>query len=624
MRVLVTGATGFIGRALCRSLGERGHSVFAAVRLTAVPPPGTIPRWVGDLRGPVDWSAALQGIDAVVHLSGYVHIEEADADLLAARRVNVEATASLARQALAAGVRSFVFASSIKVYGDYERGHPFDESDAPAPDDAYGQSKWEAEQTLAEVVRGSAMAVCILRLPLVHGPGVKANLRRFMRLVDGPWPLPLGSATNERSMLGTGNLADAVDRWLQVGRPGVACYVMRDRDDLSISDFSRLVRRELDRPERLLSVPRQILKAAFAAIGRHDIGNRLFDSLRVDDAAIRRELEWAPAISSETGIAAMVGAYRRTDGREDRPRSPANPASAERETKPGVSVVTVSYRTGPSLELSIERALAEAEVIQVIVTDNGNPPATVERLRAWSARDPRLVLITGHGNVGFAAGCNLGASYATGSHILLLNPDCLLEPGAVRELLDQMARRYEPWVATVRLVGADGREQRGSRRNLATPLTCLIEGLGLYCLSRPLRRWRLNLTDCPLPKQIAPVPAISGAFMLMPESTFRLLRGMDERYFLHVEDLDFCYRLAEAGGTAWFEPRRSCVHLKGTSDMPKLFVEFHKARGLQRYFTTHFVRRQSALLIHGTWMLLGAGLLAKAVLMKLLPRFRNA
>ena len=247
-----------------------------------------------------------------------------------------------------------------------------------------------------------------------------------------------------------------------------------------------------------------------------------------------------------------------------------------------ISVVMVSYFTGPALDRAIAAVLAEPEADALILVDNGNPPAVTAALAERAAAEPRLRLITGHGNVGFAAGCNLGAAAAEGDILLLLNPDSRPAPGALARLLDEAESMARPWLIGCRIADTEGREQRGGRRHALTPLRALVEGLGLARLG--LGRWRFNRHTEPVPAATGPMGAVSGAAMALPLADYRALGGLDEGYFLHVEDLDLCRRVAEAGGAVVYAPSVLVVHEGGTSDAPTAFVERHKARGLRRYF----------------------------------------
>lgn len=278
-----------------------------------------------------------------------------------------------------------------------------------------------------------------------------------------------------------------------------------------------------------------------------------------------------------------------------------------------VGVVVVSYRTGPTLWACLDRLLDDPTVGEVVLVDNGNDADTLTGLRERATRTGKLRMLSGHGNVGFAAGCNLGARATALPFLLLLNPDCLIEPESIGTLLAAVGSRPEPWAATVRLLEPDGREQRGARRNSGTPGQCVAEALQLHRLLPA--RWapaRLNLNDQPLPDGLTPVPAISGAFMLMPRTTFEALGGMDDGFFLHVEDLDFCLRLKRAGGAAYFMPSLSGTHVKGTSAVSSRFVERHKLRGFRRFFHKHFRPYHPAFLLDLCWLVLACGLLLRA------------
>jgi len=612
VRVFLTGSTGFVGRTVGERLLAAGHHVTASLRRGAAVPPGMTPWITPDLRGPYDWAGALDGIDAVLHLAGRVHVTDGTAaDTTAAfEAVNVAATRRLAEAAIRAGVRRLVLLSTVKVNGDGTPGRPFTEGDHPAPTDAYARSKQRGEQALLETASGTALETVIVRPPLVYGPRVRANFLRLIELCDSGLPLPFGGLDNRRSLIGAGNLADALLRCLEHPAAAGRTFLVRDAEDASMVDLIRAIARALGRPSRLITVPPATLRAVGRALRITEALQRLTEPLQIEDHLIRRTLGWTPPDSVDAGLAATAAWYRARPGSPPTPR-PALPAP----TGGGLSAVVVSYHTGPLLQDSLHRVLADPAVRELIVVDNGNAPDTLAELRALAAADARLRVISGHGNLGFSAGCNIGASYATQPYLLLLNPDCLIEPGTLGPLVALHAGRTEPWIATPRIVDPDGREQRGGRRNHATPLSCLLEAMPVWPLVRaggPLRR--INLNTEPLPDAPVRVPAISGAFMLMPTATFDLLGGMDERYFLHFEDLDFCLRLARAGGTAHFVPSVTCTHFQGTSAVAALTVERYKARGLWRYLFKNFAPSHPRPALFAVWSLLAAGMIAKGAM----------
>jgi len=281
------------------------------------------------------------------------------------------------------------------------------------------------------------------------------------------------------------------------------------------------------------------------------------------------------------------------------------------------SVVMVSYHTGPVLFDSIASVLGQTEPVQLCLVDNGNPPDVVERLRAMAAGDARLRFISGHGNVGFSKGCNRGAEAAEGSYLLFLNPDSKLPPDALVKLKHHLARLTPPAMIGARLLGEDGKDQRGCRRALLTPKTALIEALHL---GRLFPRERLNFNEEPVPESLTPMPAISGAFMFLAASDFRRIGGFDEGYFLHVEDLDICLRFRRAGGAIYFAPDVVVTHIGGTSNATKVFIEKHKARGFVRYFHKNFGRDYPVFVL---W-LLDAAVWGRTYLKIFLAKFRNS
>lgn len=311
--VVVTGANGFVGTALCVQLRQSGWQVRAALRRAPADsaPPDDF-RVVGDIGPGTDWAPVLQGADAVVHLAARVHVMGSSGhDALAAyQQVNTIATEGLARVAATVGVKRLVYLSSIKVNGESTPDRPFTEADKPAPLDPYGVSKWEAEQVLTRVGRESGLGVVILRPPLVYGPGVKANFLSLMQAVDRGWPLPLGSAQNRRSLLYVGNLVSAIVRCLEHPAAAGRTYLVADGDPISTPELIRGIARALQRPARLIPVPVGLLRLAGGLAGRRDAVERLLESLAVDSGLIRRDLDWTPPYSLGEGLRATADWYR--------------------------------------------------------------------------------------------------------------------------------------------------------------------------------------------------------------------------------------------------------------------------------------------------------------------------
>ena len=306
MRVLVTGASGFVGGPVCRALAAAGHEVVGAVRPGSPPPPGIETRPIGDLGPDTDWSAALAGIGAVVHLAARAHVmAETEADPLAVfRRVNRDGTLGLGRQAAAAGIRRLIFLSSVKVNGESAPPEqPFRGDDPPRPQDAYGIAKAEAEAGLRQQ---DGLDLTILRPPLVHGPGVKGNLQRLMAGLRRGLPLPLGSLANRRSLIGVANLADAIRFCLETPASIGQTLLLRDGEDVSSPELIRRLAAAMGVPARLLPVPLPLLRLGGRLTGRSAAIERLTGSLVVDDRPLR-ELGWRPVCDLDQGLRAMAG-----------------------------------------------------------------------------------------------------------------------------------------------------------------------------------------------------------------------------------------------------------------------------------------------------------------------------
>jgi GT2 family glycosyltransferase/nucleoside-diphosphate-sugar epimerase len=268
------------------------------------------------------------------------------------------------------------------------------------------------------------------------------------------------------------------------------------------------------------------------------------------------------------------------------------------------SVVIVSYHTGPALWLAIDSVLAQPECKELIIVDNGNTPGDLKRLSDLKDKERRIRLLTGQGNVGFGKGCNLGAKWATGEYILLLNPDSMLPLGGLASALKEMEQYPANTLAGCYLLYPDGKEQRGGRRALLTPESAIVESLGLH---RYFSRFkRLNYHEAPMPEMTHYVPAISGAFMLVSRDFYHQLGGIDEGYFLHMEDMDFCWRVHEAGGQIICMPAVRVIHFRSTSEVSNNFIEKCKAKGFIRYLNLHFKNKHSALFLFalsaGIWL----------------------
>ncbi len=263
-------------------------------------------------------------------------------------------------------------------------------------------------------------------------------------------------------------------------------------------------------------------------------------------------------------------------------------AKKEVDTKSAVTAIVVSYFTGPLLSRSIASLCQQPEIDAVILVDNGNFPGDVDNAIVAAEGAPVTVL-AGHGNIGFAAACNLGARAATGSILLFINPDAVMPLNGVRQMLRDSRELARPWMMGAKLVGPDGEEQQGSRRETLTPWRAFVELTRLYKVAprHPYFR-RFNLHAHPCPDDIIDVPTLSGACFLIPKADYNLIDGMDEHYFLHVEDVDFCLRFVKAGGKAYFNPKISVLHFKSSSRANPVRIEARKTAGMIRYFKTHF------------------------------------
>ncbi|KIL97820.1 Divinyl protochlorophyllide a 8-vinyl-reductase [Paramagnetospirillum magnetotacticum MS-1] len=313
MKVLITGANGFVGKALGLRLLEAGHCVCGAIRPNAPLAPGIEARPAAHLSASGDWNPAVTGCEAVVHLAARVHVmHDTSTDPLAEfRAANVAGTLRLAEQAAAAGLGHLVFLSSIKANGEETFGTPFGPDNA-APVDPYGISKLEAERGLAEIAARTGLAVTVLRPPLVYGPGVKGNFRSLIGLVDRGVPLPLGAIHNRRSLIGLGNLTDAIRACLDQPPGAGQCrvFTLADGEALSSPDLVRRLARALGRPARLLPVPVGLMRFAGRLAGKTSAVQRLTASLEVESGTMAAMIGWSAPMTLDEGLDATAHWWR--------------------------------------------------------------------------------------------------------------------------------------------------------------------------------------------------------------------------------------------------------------------------------------------------------------------------
>lgn len=296
--ILVTGATGFVGRALVQHLTERPETTVRAAK-----------RSDGELGPDTNWAQMLSGVSTVVHTAARVHVmhDTALRPMAQYRLVNVEGTLNLARQAAAAGLRRFVFISSVKVNGETSvPGRPFFAHDEPAPQDDYGQSKLEAENDLRELALGTGMELVIIRPPLVYGPGVRANFLSLMRVVAKGIPLPLGSVNNQRSLLALDNLIDFIDVCIHHPDAANQIFLVSDGQDLSTTDLVRGLARAMGKSARLIPMPVRLLQLGATLLGRRDAIQRLCGNLQLDIGKARNVLDWQPPLTVDEGLRRAV------------------------------------------------------------------------------------------------------------------------------------------------------------------------------------------------------------------------------------------------------------------------------------------------------------------------------
>ena len=304
--ILVTGATGFVGKFLCTRLLTDGLHVRGTLlesENTSSLVDGVQPVVVAPLGGNTKWDHALAGVDTIIHLAARVHImtDPAVDPLTAFRKVNVEGTVQLAREAAKAGVRRLVFISSIKVNGE-ETGTPYTLDSSTSPSDPYGISKWEAEQSLRKIEAETDLEVVIIRPTLVYGPGVKANFLNMMKMVSRGIPLPFDSVINKRSLIYVGNLVDALAICAVHPEAAGKTYLVSDGEDVSTPELIRRTAKALGVHTLLFPVPIYLMRLVGKLTCKSALVDRLTGSLMVDSSKIRQELEWAPPFTMEEGL----------------------------------------------------------------------------------------------------------------------------------------------------------------------------------------------------------------------------------------------------------------------------------------------------------------------------------
>lgn len=317
-RVLVTGASGFVGRALVHELLQRGFAVTAAVRRLVTLPAEARVVEIMDLAAAQNWDAAFDDVRAVVHCAARVHVmrDRAHDPVAAYRGVNVDGSLALARAAAERGVQRFVFLSSIKAVGEWTApGHPLRAADVPAPVDPYGISKFEAERALATLAAEAGLELVVLRPPLVYGPGVRANFLAMATWLARGVPLPLGGITaNRRSFVALDNLLDLIVRCLRHPAAPGGTFHVSDGEDLSTTELLRRTAAAMGRPARLVPVPARWLARGAQLVGRPDLWQRLGGTLQVDIQDTLKRLGWHPPISVDEGLRRAVRKLVRRDG----------------------------------------------------------------------------------------------------------------------------------------------------------------------------------------------------------------------------------------------------------------------------------------------------------------------
>ena len=305
-KILITGTTGFVGQAVCKKLREQNHMLTGATRTADLGSgPERVPLYHIPEIGPGnDWSQVVSGAEIIIHLAARVHVmKDSSSDPLADfRRINTAGTQNLAEQAAAAGVKRFVFISTVKVAGEISPVRGFNETDPAKPEDPYGLSKWEAEQALIEISRTTNMEIVILRPPLVYGPGVKGNFLALVKAIKKDRLLPLGAIQNQRSLVFVENLADAIVQAAIHPKAANQTYFVSDESAVSTPSLIEKIATAFNIKPRLINFPLGLLKLAGTLTGKSAAIDRLVGSLTVDTQKIKTELQWQAPYSMEEGL----------------------------------------------------------------------------------------------------------------------------------------------------------------------------------------------------------------------------------------------------------------------------------------------------------------------------------
>ena len=317
MNILITGATGFVGSALCRTLTAQNHTVRAIARSRTHHLPATVQPLLTDILTTPLAKENLTDMEAIIYLAARVHqMKDQVADPLTAYRdINTRAAATLARTAAAAGIRRFIYLSSIKVNGEGQgisldcQHPPYTEESLPQPQDPYAQSKWEAEQELLQIARETGLEVVILRPPLVYGPQVKANFLKLLDIIKSGFPLPLAQVKNHRSLLYRGNLIDAIMTCLTHPNATNQTFLLSDGEDLSTPELVSCLAIALKTSPRLFSCPPHWLQGLAKVIGKTSTIDRLLGSLKINSSKIRQTLNWQPPFSVKEGLQVTADWY---------------------------------------------------------------------------------------------------------------------------------------------------------------------------------------------------------------------------------------------------------------------------------------------------------------------------